>query len=184
MTQPSLAELRSVWTSRPGEVDEATGLRRAVLGILADGEPVSAADIAAAAGLTLEEGERRLRDWQTAGYEFDEHGRLVGAALTLRPTPHRFEVRGNQLYAWCGFDTLFLPILLGEPARVRSTCPVTGAPVVLTVAADGTVASAQPPGAVVAVVGPQVTSCCTTTGPASPVCTQMPLFASRVAAES
>jgi len=36
---------------------------------------------------------------------------------------------------------------------------------------------------VVGIVGQQVTSCCTTTGPQSEVCTQMPFFASRDAGE-
>jgi hypothetical protein len=56
-----------------------------------------------------------------------EDGAIVGIALSLRPTRHRFRVRGHDLYTWCGFDALFLPIILGERAGVASTCLVTGA---------------------------------------------------------
>jgi hypothetical protein len=63
---------------------------------------------------------------------------------------------GHDLYTWCGFDALFLPIVLGERAEVAWTCPVTGEAIHLTVEADGTISGAEPPGVVVGIVGPQV----------------------------
>lgn len=49
-----------------------------------------------------------------------------------------------MLYAWCAWDTLFLPELLGRPARVESRCPTTAQPISLTV--DGTETSdVRPP---------------------------------------
>lgn len=59
------------------------------------------------------------------------------SGLTLRRTAHAFEVAGQRLHTWCAWDTLFLPALLGATARVRSTCPVTGRAIELTVAPDG-----------------------------------------------
>lgn len=61
---------------------------------------------------------------------------MVGAALTTRPTPHRFRVRGNDLYAWCALDAIFLPGLIDATAEVRSTCPETGQKIHLDVAPD------------------------------------------------
>lgn len=107
----------------------------------------------------------------------------MGNALTLRPTEHRFRVRGNDLFTWCGFDALFLPIMLGERAAVASTCPVTGEPIRLRVEPDGTVSAAVPNSAAVGIVGEEVTSCCQVAGPGSAICAQMPLFASRQAGE-
>lgn len=185
MPTPTLQDLRAVWSTR-GEsrtVSEVSGPRRAVLGLLADGRPVTADQVATVTGWPVTEVVTWLEQARALGYEVDDHGRLVGAALTLRATSHRFQVRGNDLYAWCGFDTLFLPILLQEPAHVRSTCPVTGQAIDLDVAPDGTVTDARPTSTVVAVVGPEVTDCCETTGPTSPVCTQMPLLADRAAGE-
>jgi alkylmercury lyase len=92
-------------------------------------------------------------------------------------------VRGNDLYAWCGFDTLFLPILLDEPAVVSSTCPVTGQTIELRIAADGTVTDVRPETVVVAIVGPAVLEDCATNGPDSAVCTQMPLLANPAAGQ-
>ena len=37
------------------------------------------------------------------------------------------------VYAWCAWDTLFLPELIGKPAQVKSTCPTTGTPISLSV---------------------------------------------------
>jgi alkylmercury lyase len=106
-----------------------------------------------------------IADARRRSVQVDDDGAVVGAALTLRPTPHRFRVRGHDLYAWCGFDALFLPIVLGERAEVASTCPVTGEAIHLTVEADGTVSGAEPPGVVVGIVGPQVMALCPGSGP-------------------
>jgi alkylmercury lyase len=67
--------------------------------------------------------------------------------------PHRLEVAGRVLHAWCAFDPLFIAPLLGEPARVESTCPVTAQPVSLTVTPDG-VGDVSPPEAVVSFLVP------------------------------
>jgi len=67
----------------------------------------------------------------------DELQRIVGYwGLTIVPTRHRMRVAGRELYAWCAWDTLFLPALLGVSAEVHSTCRATGAPVRLTVGPD------------------------------------------------
>lgn len=178
MTTPSLEELRSCWAARGREalVPLATRAARIVLGLLADGRPVSAEQIATGTDRSVEEVRGWLEQARDHGYEVDDRGRLVGAALTLQPTAYEFRVRGNDLHAWCGFDTLFLPMVLGESARVRSTCAITDRPVRFDIDADGTITDAVPDTIQVAIVGPAVTNC-GTTGPASPVCRQMPFLA-------
>ena len=69
--------------------------------------------------------------------ERDPEGNLLGWGLTLEPTPHRIELEGIELFAWCAFDTLFFPALLGRTATVHSTCPHTGEAIRLTVRPDG-----------------------------------------------
>ena len=59
--------------------------------------------------------------------------------LTIREMPHRLQTDGRMLYAWCAWDTLFLPEILGRRARVTSTCPTTGDTVSLEVDAGGVV---------------------------------------------
>ncbi len=109
-------------------------LWRPLLQHLAQGNPVAVADLAAATGKTT----GQVRDALAAmpDTEYDEDGRILGTGLTLRPTPHRFEVDGNQLYTWCALDTLIFPLVLDRPARVSSPCHATGAPISLTVHPD------------------------------------------------
>ena len=93
-----------------------------------------------------------LEEWP--GVFRDEEGRVVGFRGLAQPeTPHRFEVNGARLHAWCAWDTLFLPALIGKTARVSSQCPVTGETISLTVAPDG-VEALSPEGAVVSMLMP------------------------------
>lgn len=179
MSAPSVTDLKETWRRRGYSTTPA---RRAGIDLLADGKPVTAAMLARAIGVSIGEATAYIEDAARAGVEVED-GAVVGAALTLRRTRHHFRVRGNDLYTWCGFDALFLPIILSEPAEVASTCPVTGTEIRLAVEPDGTVSSARPPTAVVGIVGAEITSCCSVAGPASQICTQMPFFASREAGE-
>ncbi|GAA4888921.1 organomercurial lyase MerB [Pseudonocardia sp. C8] len=123
-----------------------------LLRLLACGEPVTIEDLAAAHGQPVREVRRALAS--TPDIEYDEAGRIVGAGLTLRPTPHRFEIDGRVLYTWCAMDTLVYPRLLGRPARVTSPCQVTGIPIHLAIDDTG-VTDVDPPTAVVSLVTPE-----------------------------
>ena len=108
----------------------------ALLRELALGEPVTAGALAAATARDDANVTAALARWPNV--ELGDRGRVVAfSGLSLRPTGHHFEVGGRQLYTWCAWDTLFLPAMLGQPARVLSHCPVTGAEVRLTVEPDG-----------------------------------------------
>ena len=111
-------------------------LALALLHELALGEPVTPAGLAAASARDEANVAAALARWPNV--ELDDRGRVVAfSGLSIRPTGHRFEVGGRPLYTWCAWDTLFLPAMLGQPARVRSRCPITGAEVHLTVEPDG-----------------------------------------------
>jgi alkylmercury lyase len=129
----------------------ARGLFPHAIRLLADGEPVTLERLAGAAGRPVGDVEAAL-DAQTSA-ERDDQGRLMGLALTLRPTPHRFTVDGRRLFAWCATDTLMLPVVIGRPAVAESTCPQTGQPIRLEVAPDG-VQRVDPATAVVSAVRP------------------------------
>ena len=99
----------------------ALGLYR----LLAQGEPVEAASLAESVGLPLGDVKRALADW--GGIFTDEQERAIGfLGLSIGPMPHRLTVTGRTVYAWCAFDTLFLPEPLGERVEVQSQCPTTG----------------------------------------------------------
>jgi alkylmercury lyase len=100
--------------------------------LLAEGEPVDATVLAHAAEMDRDEVERAMAGW--GGLFTDEQRRVIGfLGLSIRPMPHRLTVAGRTLYAWCAFDTLFLPELLGATAEVESRCPTTGEQITLTV---------------------------------------------------
>jgi alkylmercury lyase len=92
-----------------------------------------------------------------AGVFFDELGRVIGfwglTVAELAPT-HRLEVNGRSLFAWCAWDTLFLPGLLSAPAHVTSTCPTTGETISLDVTPERVVTSSHG-GAVVSFLLPE-----------------------------
>lgn len=107
------------------------GVFHALLTLLAEGKPVPKAAVARALGLFEPDIAPVLAE--IPSLEFDEAGNIVGAGLSLRPTPHQFEIGGKHLYTWCALDTLILPVLLGRTAQVTSPCAATGLPVRLRV---------------------------------------------------
>ena len=156
-----------------------TGLEAALwvplMRLLSQGDPVDIADLAAAAGRTIPEVRAALA--AVPDTEYDGEGRIIGQALTLRPTQHRFEMNGKQLYTWCALDTLIFPALLGATARVESACHATGAPILLNSGA-GSVTGVQPATAVVSLINPEDMSSIR-----SAFCNQVHFFASAETAQ-
>jgi alkylmercury lyase len=67
---------------------------------------------------------------------FRDEGRdIVGFwGLTAQPvSQHVLRINGQLRYAWCAWDCLFIPALLGESVQVSSVCAQTGDPIELTV---------------------------------------------------
>jgi alkylmercury lyase len=88
---------------------------------------------------------------------YDGEERITGYwGLALPQMAHRFLIDGKTLYAWCAWDTLFIPELLGQTVRVESNCPETRRRIRLTVAPQG-VSDLDPPGAVMSLLTPEAT---------------------------
>ena len=77
----------------PDSANMPPWLWRPLLRLLARGESVSVDDLAAATGRTADDVRHGLAG--LADTEYDEHGRVIGHGITLRPTPHRFTVDGR-----------------------------------------------------------------------------------------
>lgn len=126
-----------------------------LVNLLVRGSAVRPAELAAALDLSLDE----INVWldSSVNVERDSAGNIEGFGLTLRRTPHAFEVDGRKLYAWCALDTLIFPALLGRSALVTSRCAATGAPIRLRVTPDA-VEDIAPAGTAVSLVVPQRSS--------------------------
>ena len=187
MDSADLDEIIEAWSSSQKmkfSEDEAK-LIKAMYPPLAQGEPVAPADVATNSGFPLEMIEKSFRLMKRSGAEFDESGNLIGMALTLMPTNHRFVVDGQELYAWCAVDTLFLPGLVGKTAEVESICPATGEAIRLRISPTG-IESVDPLETVVSVVVPGASAACEPgqgKGAGSASCQSMNFFVSREAAE-
>lgn len=122
---------------RFGDADRQTILL-ALLHLIADGVPVTAPDVARAADVPTIAVEAAISDLPASWFETDDDGRLVGfGGLSQNPTRHILRLGSQTVYAWCAFDCLFLPGLLGRTVDVESACPTTEAPIRLTISQHG-----------------------------------------------
>lgn len=137
--------------SRPRSRGPAVALYRE----LAKGQPVDGAKLGQALGVSPAEGRALLARHSIKAFVYpDKQGRVLGfGGLAAAPMQHRFEVEGRTLWTWCAWDTLFIPEILGQPARVESRDPENGEVVRLLVSPDG-IKSADPGDAVVSFLSP------------------------------
>jgi Alkylmercury lyase len=90
---------------------------------------------------------------------------IVAYPFSGAPTTHRVTLdRGSEVYAMCAVDALGIPFMLGEPAEISSTDPVTGGEIATRVAPEG-VLDWQPQTTVVLwggtrCEGPSAATCC------------------------
>ena len=108
-----------------------------LLRLLAHGEPLDVRRLSEALALPTAYVDETLD--RSPGVLRDDHRRVIGfMGLSITQiSDHRIHIDGRALSAWCAWDTLFLPELLDETARVASRCPRTGRGISLTVTPDG-----------------------------------------------
>ncbi|MGH8553838.1 MAG: hypothetical protein ACRERS_11125, partial [Methylococcales bacterium] len=77
--------------------------------MLCQGSPLTMQRLAADMQTPVSTIIEMLNGWW--GVDLDYQNRIIGyRGLTVRPTSHRLELNDGQLlYAWCAFDTLFIP---------------------------------------------------------------------------
>ncbi len=80
--------------------------------------------------------------------DYDEDGNVSDwGGFGLDGGNNRFNIRGNEMFAWCAWDALFVPAVVGEPAQVTAVDAEDGSEVSLTVTPSG-VEDISPAGAV------------------------------------
>ncbi len=94
---------------------------------LAKGSPVSATQLPAALDVPVASAELLGRDFIRSFVYPDEEGHVLGfGGLAAAPMSHKLDLDGRTLWTWCAWDSLFIPEILGEQARVESRDPQTG----------------------------------------------------------
>lgn len=131
--------LHSLLESLPPLSRDEQQLGRALYQALAAGEPVRRERLAEILDVPTRQVVELLDgDGLRCLTYYNEQRSVIGfGGLAVVPMHHRFVVDGRTLYAWCAWDTLFLPELLQVRASVQSACPETGETICLTVGTDG-----------------------------------------------
>lgn len=93
--------------------------------LLSGGQPVARAMLAERLQVSVEIVDRILDAWP--GVSSDSERRIVGywglSITAAYASPHLLTIDSQKLSAWCAWDTLFLPELLGKTATVESKSP-------------------------------------------------------------
>lgn len=140
-----------------GEAGRSWWLLMPLMRLLSNGKPVTDAELADHVGRPLDQ-VRQILDGLPS-LERNETSAITGMGITLKPTPHRFTIDGEDtvLYAFCAMDTLLFPAVLNRTVHIESTCPATGTTIRVTATPDG-VTSVHPAEAVVSQLTPSEVS--------------------------
>lgn len=191
-TRPTSDEAIEAWRERTARVNDVRSGDRSpltqvlLLEELAKGQPVSRERARQLLGASSEEIADLYEAIESGGGQLNDEGEFVGMALTLNPTRHHITINGNEMYAWCSLDTIFMPGLLETTGKIESADPITGEAIRLTVTADR-ILEVDPPGAVTSIfvpgLSPKERSGDLPVGAESEVCQSMLFYASRDNAE-
>ena len=138
MTQTRTLPLQDYWTTlarvlpefSPGQQHTAVTLYRE----LARGKPLTTERVASVLGVASEKAEEELARDPLRAFVYADKGQIVGfGGLAAAPMHHEFRVKGQTLWTWCAWDSLFIPTVLGDTANVSSLDPETRELVRLTV---------------------------------------------------
>jgi len=158
-----------------GAYEAELRLQVIALQLLSKGEPVSPNRLAEAWGIPLEQVQAIFEQASSLGtLQLDDAGNMVGSAISLLPSSHKFQVNGKTLYAWCAYDAIYAPGVIGSDAVIDSVDPITNEPIRIKVSPDGVMKS-KPEGVVATVVGMEADA---RGGAESPRCNQMHFFVS------
>lgn len=147
---------------------------------LAEGSPLSPDRLAELWEMDIDQVGIILNQALAAGrIELNDQGNLVGGILSLNLTPHRISIDGKVLYAWCAYDAIYIPGVVGKSAQITSEDPNTDGLIDIFITPSG-LARIHPEGTVISVVGPEEDM---RGGANSPRCSKMHFFESRDSAD-
>ena len=117
-----MSELTTQLPERLNNTEE-TGLDAVLsiplLRLIVEGGPVTVEQFAAAAGRPVDDVRTGLA--AVPDTEYDDQGRIIGQGLTLRPTPHRFTVAGEELgLIGAGFLILLIGVVVWRALAIAA----------------------------------------------------------------
>lgn len=143
--------------------------------LLSKGEPVSPDRLAEAWDMPLEQVQAVFQQAAALGtLQLDDSGHMVGTAISLVPSNHKFQMDGKTLYAWCAYDAIYAPGVIGKIAEIDSVDPLSNESIRIKVSPEGVMES-EPEGIFATVVGIDADA---RGGAESPRCNQMQFFVS------
>lgn len=111
-------------------------LARTIYQQLAQGKPLSLEMLAGILEQAVEIIKQKLAEWGSVFY--NDTGEIIGfLGISVDETHHRMRMNDIMSYAWCAWDTLFIPELVGATAQVTSSCATSNETITLTVTPQG-----------------------------------------------
>jgi alkylmercury lyase len=138
---PTVTELADALTAAvPAFDDQERQIVLATYRLLGEGSPVTDQRVATVVRSPVDDVARRLRQW--SGVFRNDDGAIVGfAGLAIDALDPEYRLQRSDVpqpvYAWCAYDTLFLPARLGQTLEVTAADGHTGERIHLAVAPDG-----------------------------------------------
>lgn len=111
-------------------------LALALYRLLAKGKPVSINMLEKVVKQPQDVIIQALKSWP--GVFFDDQQQVIGFwGITIQEMPHQMNVNGVTVYAWCAWDTLFIPELLNTAVEITSHCALNGDEITLVISPQG-----------------------------------------------
>lgn len=107
-------------------------LARTIYQQLALGEPLPLERLARMTDQAIHTIKEAFEKW--GGTFYNHGGDIIGFwGISIGKTPHRMKMNDINNYAWCAWDTLFIPELVGATAQISATCTTTKEAMSLTI---------------------------------------------------
>ncbi len=180
MDQPSIDKFREKTRQAleglpEGAYEAELRLQVVALQFLSKGEPVSPESLVEAWGMPIEHVHAIFEQASALGtLQLDDSGNMVGTAISLVPSSHKFQIDGKNLYAWCAYDAIYAPGVIGKNAIIDSVDPISNELIRIKVSPEG-VTESEPKEIFATVVGMEADA---RGGAESPRCNQMQFFVS------
>jgi len=109
---------------------------------IANGKPATMEKLSKNLNIPLHELKSKLHAWP--GVFINKGEEIKGFwGISTEKMYHKLNFEESEAYAWCTWDALFIPELVGQKAIIHSKCPVINEEIVIEIGSNGTISSEQ-----------------------------------------